>query len=128
MKICKPHWEQLQEAIKARGLWDLVAANGQAAVYRMKQELEGTATDSTYDPLMDANNMISLKALELGGLYLLTGDYCPLCEAEAHTKIPEDLPDEIRKGGITAYWINGCTDSILEYCREHGLVPTPKEP
>ena len=127
MKICKNHWEQLKDAIKVRGLWDLVAPNGQAAIYRMQQELAGTATDSNYDPLMTANYMISGQALNFGGIYLLTGDYCPLCEAEHHTQIPDDFPEEIKKQGVAMYWINGCTDSILDYCREHGLAPKPGE-
>lgn len=126
MQICKVHWEQLKHAIEERGLLDLVAPNGQAAVSRMQQELDGTATDSNYDPLMAANNMISAQALKLGGLYLL-GDYCPLCEAVAHTQMPDDLPEEVKKQGIAAYWINGCTDSILDYCRERGLVSGPGE-
>src|SRR5262245_18153164 len=123
MQICKTHWEQLQAAIKERGLWDLVAPNGQAAIYRMQQEIEGAATNSNYDPLMAANNMISAQALRLGGLYLLSGDYCPLCEAVSHTQIPDDLSDDVKKQGVAVYWINGCTDSILDYCRENGLVP-----
>ena len=38
-----------------------------------------------YDPLMAAHNMISGRAIECGGIYLLTGDYCPLCELATAT-------------------------------------------
>jgi hypothetical protein len=54
--------------------------------------------------------MISGEALKLGGLYLMTGDYCPLCEVEKHT------------GDTAANWINGCSDAVLEYCQHRGFT------
>lgn len=118
MKFCMNHWEELKNAIKERGMWNLVAIDGHAAIYRTKQELEGTATDSTYDPLMAANFMISGKALEMGGLYLLSGNYCPLCELELNK--PTDS-EEYEKNWATI-WIQECTDSILNYCKERKLL------
>ena len=82
MKFCQTHWNQLKDAIESKGMYHLVAASGELAVDRLKEELDGTATKLTYDPLMNSHNMINLRALECCGLYLLTGDYCPLCEFE----------------------------------------------
>lgn len=112
MKFCQPHWGSLRAAIDARGLAPLVAKSGQAAHANLVAELDGSADASNYDPLMSAHWMISGRALELGGLYLLNGEYCPLCEVEEHTK-----------PGAAQEWIEGCTDSVLAHCRKLGLVP-----
>lgn len=120
MKFCQKHWEDLKQAIKDKGMWDLVAIDGHAALYMMKQELEGSETDSTYDPLMAAHNMISAKALEYGGLYLMTGDYCPLCELISHAPGGSDGEATCRE------WIKGSTDACLAYCQEHKLIPLDK--
>ena len=54
---------------------------------------------------MAAHNMIVGRALELGGLYLMTGDYCPVCEAMKH-------------GQPETHWIDGPSDAVLEMARE----------
>lgn len=111
MKFCQLHWDELKAAIDERGLSHLIAKDGRGAVNRVVAEIEGTATDASYDPLMAAYWMITGRALEMGGLYLMTGDYCPLCELEKHTE-----------HGVAAEWIQGCTDSVKVYCEEKGLV------
>lgn len=111
MKFCQSHWDQLGAAIEARGLSHLVAKSGADAAKRMVEELRGQATDDTYDPLMAAHWMLSGRALECGGSYLLGGEYCPLCEAE--------------KGGgpgTAAQWVEGCTDAVRKHCIEKGLI------
>lgn len=112
MKFCQPHWDDLKTAIKDRGLWHLVAADGRAAMDRAIDEMNRTATDKAYDPLMAAHWSICGQAMKQGGLYLMSGDYCPLCELEKHTE-----------AGMAKRWVDGCTDSILSYCQERGLVP-----
>lgn len=112
MKMCLPHWDALKDAIKERGMWPLVTESGEAATKRAVSEMENKATNETYDPLMSANFMIWNAALRTGGLYLMTGDYCPLCEADKH-----GAP------GTASEWIRGCTDSVRGYCLEHGLMP-----
>lgn len=121
MKMCQPHWDQIREAIRVRGLSHLGASSGIEALERLNDELAGRATPDTYDPLMDANNMIWSKALEFGGLYLMGqkddgSQYCPLCEVDIHTPAREDGRPEAQ------HWIEGCTDTILRHCREISLV------
>jgi hypothetical protein len=131
MKFCQPHWDKLSEAIKARGLWHLVARSGQEATSRMKQELAGTETDATYDPLMSCHWKIFCRALQLGGLYLVQADLCPVCEALVRTPLkPDGDPaKEFRsKEELEAYWIDGPADSELAYAKEKGIVPTPGVP
>ena len=47
MKMCQPHWDQLKEAIDARGMGHLVLKDEAAAEARVKAEVDGTATDKT---------------------------------------------------------------------------------
>lgn len=110
MKFCNPHWEELREAIKSKGMWDLVSRNGEEAVKRLSDE---DKKPESFDPLMSAHNMILGNALKAGGLYLLQGDYCPLCELDKNNdKMGEHSKD----------WIEGATNGCLEHCRELGLV------
>lgn len=119
MKICSDHWAALRAAIHAKGMSRLGASSGEEAAARLVAELEGTADDSTFDPLMAANGMIWGRALELGGLYLMASksdgsEYCPLCEARD-------------KGGADpAEWIDGCTDSLRKHCEARGLLQADK--
>ena len=107
MKCCDTHWD----ALKDRGLWHLVGDSGSLKA-RVEQEIEGELTTASYDPLWDATNMIYANALQRGSLYLLQGDYCPLCEVDKHS------PDESAED-----WIRGCTDAILGYCIDNDLRP-----
>ena len=52
MRFCVGHWSRLREAVEARGLLPLVARNGAEAIERIREELSGKASESTYDPLM----------------------------------------------------------------------------
>lgn len=122
MKFCQPHWDKLREAIKARGMWHLVAKSGEAAVERMKAELQhgAAASDDTWDPLMNCHWMILGRSLELGGLYLMGrddagNDYCPVCEAVKH-------------GQSETNWIEGPAEASLSYAREHNLLGTVSLP
>lgn len=110
MKMCQEHWAACRQAVSDRGLEHRVAQDGAAAGERIVAEIEGTATPQTFDPLMAVNNMIFEAALKAGGLYLMTGDHCPLCELAKHKG--DRFPPE---------WINGAADSVAEYCRKHNL-------
>jgi len=108
MKFCQPHWNELRQAIKSHGVWDLVATSGEEAMSQVVDELKGVEkTLERYDPLMAAHNMITGRAIQCGGLYLLTGDYCPLCELAKHTR-PEVARD----------WITGASKAAADMARE----------
>ncbi len=127
MKFCTPHWAALRDRIIGKGMGALIAENGRAAAERMVEELEGVATPATYDPLMASYWMIMGMAIKHGGLYLMgtkpgdgDGEYCPLCEVEeAGLRIES-------KAGLADEWMEGCTDSVLVYCREQGLLGKPQ--
>jgi len=94
----------------------LGARNPEGAIERIKEELKGEDNPETFDPLMAANNMIWAAGLREGGLYLMGRDekgneYCPLCEAEKHGG-----------PGTAKNWIEGCTDSLYEHCKQIGLI------
>jgi hypothetical protein len=123
MRFCQQHWDTLREMVISKGMGTLIAKSGEDVAARVQEELEGTATNATYDPLMSAYWGITNRALEMGGLYLMgrkPGDgeeYCPLCEVEEQGIRFESKP------GAALAWMEGCTDSILVYCRENNLLP-----
>lgn len=99
MRFCDKHWGMLRKAIDVRALTPLVARSGGEAAERAVDELEKTATDATFDPLMSCHWMVCNFAVENLGLYLMGGDYCPICEClRVH---PKPCP-------------RGCTDEDLE--------------
>jgi hypothetical protein len=114
MQMCPAHWEEMKEAIRARNLYHLVHKTGESLVNSVKKQIEGDANVLSYDPLMDVHNMITGRALESGGFYLMTVDaegkqYCPLCEAKKYNVEPSE-------------WINGASDASLEYAKKNGLL------
>lgn len=124
MKCCQRHWDMLRSAVESRGLMHLTAKDSKTALENVVTELQGG--DVPYDPLMSCWWMITNKALQLGGLYLMSGDLCPICEAVHHLA---DLP--IEEGGPPAgeawvenEWVNGPADAALQHCREQGLTIT----
>lgn len=120
MKICQDHWVQLKEAIKDRGLWELVSSNGQHLADRLNKELEsGGPSPDTFDPLASAMFMIMTNALKVGGTYLMGNDehgneYCPLCELEKNRHLVGE--------GATD-WINFAADDTITYAITHNLIP-----
>ncbi len=118
MKFCQPHWNRLKTAIESRGLGHLIAANGRDAHARAVGELKGENTLSDYDPLMSAHWQISSRAIEILGLGLMTGDYCPVCEV---LKDYPPIPPGHRYADNESYWIDGPADSALDFCRAQGI-------
>jgi hypothetical protein len=122
MKFCTPHWDQLKEAIRIRGLMHLVASSGEAAFERTVAELKGEETTANYDPLMTATYMIYGRAIDCGGLYLLAGDFCPLCELDKNARNADgSIPQPL----AATQWIEGCTDAVRDECVSKGLRPFP---
>jgi hypothetical protein len=127
MQICEKHWAMVRAAIEARGLSHLVAKSGEQLMANTIAESKGE--DAPYDPLAAVNWMISGRALEQGGLYLMTGDYCPVCEVMKHTAHIPKAPGETEPAGeawVERHWIDGPADAALAHCREQGLVPPPQ--
>lgn len=120
MKWCQNHWDELKNAIKQKGLYHLVAKNGEEVIDRVTAELRGEETLANYDPLMSAFWMINGRATEIGGIYLLMGEYCPLCELDKHAKNP-DGSELNPKASVR--WIEGCTEQIKHDCENMGLKP-----
>lgn len=120
MQFCKSHWDELRAAVKNKGLWPFVSGSGEDLVERLKKELGNELTIP--DPLMTAHNMILGRALEAGGLYLMSKPpdaehYCPLCELNKHAKQPPP------GGGVpSTWWINGSTDKILADFKKQGWL------
>ena len=122
MKMCSKHWEVCKEAVKSRGMWDLVARNGEEAAENLMTEAQGGK--APFDPLMSMNNHWWGNALQNGGLYLMNldlaanpeneGHYCPLCEYEKHSK-----------GFDAKAAVEQVADQMLQYCRSERLVPQP---
>lgn len=112
MKFCQPHWDRLRAAIETRGLMPLVARDGREAIARLKDEIEGSADKATFDPLMAAHNMILARCTELLGLYLYSGDYCPVCEICKPGTYPEPAPESRWKSNED-YFIDGPADAVL---------------
>jgi hypothetical protein len=107
MKMCQSHWLALKDEVTRAGLMDFVAADGKELFDRViGPELQGTTpSPANQDPLMACTMMIYGRAIEDGGLYLMTRDpdgneYCPLCECEKH-------------GGTG--WIPSCVKAQKEY-------------
>lgn len=145
MKMCQIHWNQMCDAIKSRGLWHLVAQSGEAAAERAMDELKGTATDKTYDPLMALNWMIINRAIEIGGLTLMgentdgtnDGHYCPLCvmrkSFDHHNTSTGRCGDpkcriQMKPGDrpTDEVWIEGASNAVLKYCQERELTAPPQ--
>lgn len=111
MKACQPHYDLIRDGVKSRGLWHLVAQSGEAASEILNNQAQGIKGPAAYDPLLNATMEIYARAVECGGIYLMQGNYCPLCEADKHMG-----------AGESQKWIDGCLDAHLKYCQENGLV------
>jgi hypothetical protein len=107
MNWCQPHWNQLREAIAERGLDKFGAQTGEQAASDLKAQIEGKTTD--FDPLMGSWSRINQQMLESAGLRALT--QCPLCI------LVEDGQPHLVKN-----WIDGVTDSALNYALKEGLI------
>jgi hypothetical protein len=114
MKFCQPHWERLKAEIKSHGVADFIAKDGHEAMAQVVGELKGEEkTRRNYDPLMAANMMIWNRAIQCGGLYLMTqkpdgGEYCPICEVDKHAP------------GVGEAWIKGASKAAVD-----AIAPLP---
>lgn len=135
MKMCLSHWAALKALVVGKGMGTLIAADAEMAHRQMVEEVEAAVAGaefhqdnlSTYDPLVASYWTLMWMAIKSGGLYLMEkkpgdgeGEYCPLCEVEAAGVRVEG------KAGLATEWMEGCTDSVLVYCRDNGLLAKPQ--
>lgn len=117
MKFCQAHWDKLREAVYAKGMRPLVPRSGAEGAERLVEELSGEATDATYDPLMSCFWMICVRAMDALGSYLLSSDYCPVCEVvRAHGEQP--CPHGCSGADVEERWIHGPVDAAYAYVQE----------
>jgi hypothetical protein len=132
MKFCRPHWDKLKQAIKSRGLFDLVAGSAEEAMQQAKDQLSGEPqTLKNFDPLMGAHWMILNNAMDMLGkqginpLFLFgppPEDHpeweCLLCylnfQAAEHDRLCTDPKCQRVKGENFDTWIDRAADSMLE--------------
>lgn len=129
MKMCEPHWEMLRQAIKDRGMWHLVADSAEEAGNRIAAMMRnGGETKDTFDPLMACNNMIMSTALQMGGGYLLAGNYCPICECVKHMegKVDAGTGEVGTREMIEKHWTAGPADEALRYAIQLGAMAPAK--
>jgi hypothetical protein len=113
MRMCQEHWDALVQGVKDRGMWHLVAQSDVELAEKLMNAFEdGADLAKVYDPLMAANGAIASAAIHEGGLYLLEGDFCPLCEVKKHGHGP----------GMDKDWIEGSLDDQLQYALDRGLL------
>lgn len=121
MKFCDHHWGKLRQAIVDRGLAHLIKS-AEENMESMASEIEGNGP-TTFDPLMTAHWMICGTAIERGGVYMMTGDYCPVCEALEHTQNPVDhLGQPMTREQLESWWIDGPSDAVHKQAVSVGLI------
>ncbi len=113
MKMCQSHWDKLRKEIDDKGLSHLVVSRSDMTPESLMASLKEES-----DPLLLAGVMIYSSALEAGGTYLMTADYCPLCELTKHVRPPEGKTTEADEN-----WINGCIEEIVSIFRTKKLIP-----
>lgn len=110
MRHCQKHWLMTRQAVADMGMSPLVARNGEEAAQQVVDELIGQDSAATFDPLMAAFIMVADRSTSALGLYLLSGDYCPICEVVAthaaqkceHGCTDEDVEREWVEGPVRA--------------------------
>jgi hypothetical protein len=119
MQFCQPHWDRLRAEIEANGLAHMVLT-GEVVFQQTVDAIEGKGQENAaFDPLMAMHNKIVEKFVEpLGadGLYIFTGDYCPLCELDRLNpgrKLPENWIVEGTKSLATWLRSQNMTDEVL---------------
>jgi hypothetical protein len=121
----------LRAACKARGMEHLCHRGGEAALEATVRQLKNEDTPKDFDPLLQANWMIFGRALDLGGLYMMSdaedgSERCPVCEPIKHlehTYTKEYGAPIDRYPTMEAHWIDGVMDAVLDIAREKNLMP-----
>ena len=120
MKFCSVHWNKLCEGVNLRGLGHLVTHKEEESI-----DVDNVPKTKNYDPLINLHWSISLHAVQMGGLYLLSGDYCPVCEAIETMVGREDVESEeiVTLEEVEYYWLEAPLNAELKHCKDKGIIP-----
>ena len=158
MKPCDKHWSMMRAAVEARGLThliktpEIIAAEmrrqlgevtdergnyDHEANVKLQEERAARAPTSaeaahaaaTFDPLMTIYWMTMNRAMEMGGLYLMTAkpdgtEYCPVCEAMENMASVPLSPGGPPVGAewVERFWIDGPADAAHQQAVALGVV------
>lgn len=125
MQVCTKHWARFRELIEERGMTHLVAASGEEALQNQVNDLNASPEDKkSFDPLMNANWMVCSQALEMGGLYLMTGPYCPICEVVKNLSGSpmEGETEPIGEERLEKQWTVDVIDAVHSFAVELGHI------
>lgn len=113
--MCAEHWTRLRKEVEDSGMTHLVSRSGKEAFDKIVAPLTEPASPRNgaddFDPLMGANFSIWGAALKDGGLAMMVGDKCPLCECCRENP------------GLDEDWIKGSVADELNHARQLGLMP-----
>jgi hypothetical protein len=113
MNWCQPHWTQLVQAVKDRGLDRFGAKTGAEVAAEMQSQVDGN--EETFDPLLGSwariNSRMAESLSNMGRGAEVLQLKCPCCI------LVEDGQPELVAG-----WINGVTDQAKHYAIEQGLL------
>ena len=133
MMFCMSHWEALRTALEDRGL-TVFSESGREAMTKIMRQTQGEDTIDTFEPLMEAHNIILanvMEAISRGGgnpLYLFDTDpeppiegregqtwsRCPVCYVNLAHEISCKGCDLPQKNGFD-WMINRAADNTLEH-------------
>lgn len=114
MQMCDSHWTALKAKLEELGLAHLIVNQEQLKTI-VTDEVNGE-TPENWCPLFTATMQIYGEALRAGGLYMMMGSLCPLCEVAKH------LPPTATGQSADNHWIDGCCTALLERARAENRV------
>lgn len=108
MQMCEPHWNDLRAEVDRVGLCKFVAKSGEEIGKKLEHEIK--TGEKVFDPLMSAFLAIVSNAVQMGGMYMLSGDFCPICESIAHGGPPAE------------WWFSESVGEQLKKAKELNLI------
>lgn len=127
MQICQPHWDKIRALVDEHGMAHLVG-NVESAHERLASEITGDAPvddAKNLDPLLRVNAMIWERGLSMGGLYMMNGDICPICEAMKHmAHVPlEGKTEPVGEAWVEKHWTEGPVLAVKGLAITLGALP-----
>lgn len=84
MRFCTPHLDAIKQAVRDRGLGNLMSESGEQAANKWRRIVEEGITIDTYEPQVIAENRIIVYAVDTFGQRALYIEGCPLCYINAN--------------------------------------------